>query len=128
MSATAFQDLAAQFCALIDVAVPQLGPDDDGVVAFTATVQGVDVTVTHDPVERPDEASISVLFGLVPDDREVHVLRELLNANPGDSPVMLTLIGPDKETDLRLGDDFRCDARNGLFAELRILFGAECIA
>jgi len=60
-------------------------------------------------------------------DERVQRLRELLAANPGDSPVLLTLIGPDKETDLRLGDEFRCDARNGLFAELRILFGAECI-
>ncbi len=60
-------------------------------------------------------------------DERVQRLRELLGANPGDSPVLLTLIGPDKETDLRLGDEFRCDARNGLFAELRILFGAECI-
>ena len=60
-------------------------------------------------------------------DERVQRLREILAANPGDSPVLLTLIGPDKETDLRLGDEFRCDARNGLFAELRILFGAECI-
>ena len=28
---------------------------------------------------------------------------------------------------LRLGDEFRCDARNGLFAELRIVFGTDCI-
>jgi hypothetical protein len=28
---------------------------------------------------------------------------------------------------LRLGDEFRCDARNGLYAELRVLFGADCI-
>jgi hypothetical protein len=55
-------------------------------------------------------------------------LREILAANPGDSPVMLTIVGPEKETDLRLGDEFRCDARNGLFAELRLLFGTDCIA
>jgi DNA polymerase-3 subunit alpha len=60
-------------------------------------------------------------------DERVGRLREILAANPGESPVLLTLVGPDKETDLRLGDEFRCDARNGLFAELRILFGADCI-
>ena len=38
------------------------------------------------------------------------------------------LVGPEKETVLRLGDEFRCEARNGLFAELRVLFGADCIA
>jgi DNA polymerase-3 subunit alpha len=61
-------------------------------------------------------------------DERVQRLREVLAANPGDSPVFLTLIGPEKETDLRLGEEFRCDARNGLFAELRILFGTDCIA
>jgi DNA polymerase-3 subunit alpha len=60
-------------------------------------------------------------------DERVSRLREILAGNPGESPVLLTLVGPDKETDLRLGDEFRCDARNGLFAELRILFGADCI-
>ena len=58
-------------------------------------------------------------------DERVQRLRELLAENPGDSPVLLTLLGPDKETDLRLGDEFRCEAHNTLFAELRILFGAE---
>ena len=51
----------------------------------------------------------------------------LLRSHPGDSPVLVHLTGPDKETVLRLGDEFRCDARNGLFADLRILFGADCI-
>ena len=61
-------------------------------------------------------------------DERVAQLKELLAANPGDSPVHVHLAGPDKETVLRLGDEFRCDARNGLFAELRILFGTDCIA
>ena len=55
-------------------------------------------------------------------------LRELLAAHPGESPVFVRLVGPEKETVLRLGDEFRCDARNGLYAELRVLFGADCIA
>lgn len=60
-------------------------------------------------------------------DEKVARLKEVLAANPGDSPVLLTLVGPDKETDIRLGDEFHCDDRNGLYAELRILFGADCI-
>jgi len=60
-------------------------------------------------------------------DEKVSRLKEVLAANPGDSPVLLTLVGPDKETDIRLGDEFHCDDRNGLYAELRILFGADCI-
>ena len=45
-------------------------------------------------------------------------------------PLGLHVIGRafDEETVLRLGDEFRCDARNGLYAELRVLFGADCIA
>jgi DNA polymerase-3 subunit alpha len=58
----------------------------------------------------------------------VEQLRSIIAAHPGDSPVFVHLQGPDKETVLRLGDEFCCDARNGLFAELRVLFGADCIA
>jgi DNA polymerase-3 subunit alpha len=61
-------------------------------------------------------------------DQRVGRLRELLRAHPGDCPVFVRVIGSEKETVLRLGDDFRCDARNGLYAELRVLFGADCIA
>ncbi len=55
-------------------------------------------------------------------------LRDLLRAHPGESPVFVRVVGAEKETVLRLGDQFRCDARNGLYAELRVLFGADCIA
>jgi DNA polymerase III subunit alpha len=61
-------------------------------------------------------------------DQRVGRLRELLRAHPGDCPVFVRVIGSEKETVLRLGDEFRCDARNGLYAELRVLFGADCIA
>lgn len=54
-------------------------------------------------------------------------LRELLQAHPGDSPVFVHLCSPDKETVLRLGDEYCCDASNSLFAQLRVLFGADCI-
>jgi len=58
----------------------------------------------------------------------VEKLRELLRSHPGESPVFVRVVGPEKETVLRLGDEFRCDTRNGLYAELRVLFGADCIA
>ena len=54
--------------------------------------------------------------------------RSILAEHPGDSPVFVHLEGPEKTTVLRLGDDFLVDAGNGLFAELRILLGADCIA
>ena len=62
-------------------------------------------------------------------DERVARLRELLAAHSGDSPVFAARwSAPRRRPMLRLGDEFRCDARNGLFAELRILFGGDCIA
>jgi DNA polymerase III subunit alpha len=54
-------------------------------------------------------------------------LKEILAAHPGDSPVFVHLVGAEKETILQLGDEFSCNGVNGMFAELRILFGADCI-
>jgi DNA polymerase-3 subunit alpha len=58
---------------------------------------------------------------------KVGQLKKILGEYPGDSPVFLTLIGADKVTELRLGDEYFCNASNGLHAELRVLFGADCI-
>ena len=60
-------------------------------------------------------------------DDKVARLKSVLSENSGDSPVFLTIIGPEHETDLRLPDDFRCAPRAGLFAELRLLFGTDCV-
>jgi DNA polymerase-3 subunit alpha len=107
----------------------------DAVVTVRGRVDGRDDTPKLMAMEiaRPEihadkgpPVKLRLKAGVLNDER-VGRLREILAANPGESPVLLTLIGPDKETDLRLGDEFRCDPRNGLFAELRILFGAECI-
>jgi DNA polymerase-3 subunit alpha len=54
-------------------------------------------------------------------------LRELLHKHPGDSQVFVHLVSPEKETVVRLGDDYSCDATNGLCGELRLLFGADCL-
>jgi DNA polymerase III subunit alpha len=58
----------------------------------------------------------------------VEQLKEILVSHPGDSPVFVHLESPEKTTVLRLGDEHCTDASNGLFAELRILLGADCIA
>ena len=55
-------------------------------------------------------------------------LSELLRGHPGDSPVYIHLESPEKTTVLQLGDDHMADASTGLFAELRVLLGADCIA
>jgi DNA polymerase-3 subunit alpha len=61
-------------------------------------------------------------------DEKVTQLKALLSENPGDSPVFVHIASPDKETVLRLPDEFHCNTANGLYAELRVLFGADCIA
>jgi DNA polymerase-3 subunit alpha len=54
-------------------------------------------------------------------------LKRILQAHPGESPVLLHLEGDDKTTVLRLGADFCVDARNGLYAEIRMLLGPNSI-
>ncbi len=61
-------------------------------------------------------------------DAKVARLKEVLSEHPGDSPVFVHLESPEKTTVLRLGDEHLVDAGNGLFAELRVLLGADCIA
>ena len=46
-------------------------------------------------------------------------LKKMLQEHPGDAPVFLHL----GQKVLRLPDQFNVDARNGLFAELRVLLG-----
>ena len=69
---------------------------------------------------------LRVKVGALTNERIVE-LKAILAAHPGDSPVFVHLVGTDKETVLRLGDEFCCSSANGMFAELRILFGADCI-
>jgi DNA polymerase-3 subunit alpha len=54
-------------------------------------------------------------------------LKEILVEHPGDSPVFVHLEGPERTTVLRLGDEHLVSDRNGLFAELRVLLGPDCI-
>jgi DNA polymerase-3 subunit alpha len=61
-------------------------------------------------------------------DEKVGRLKAILAEHPGDSPVFVHLESPQKTTVLRLGDDHLVDAGNGLFAELRVLLGGDCIA
>ena len=58
---------------------------------------------------------------------KVERLKEILREHPGDSPVFLHLESPEKTTVLRFGDDYLVNERNGLFAELRVLLGPDCI-
>jgi DNA polymerase-3 subunit alpha len=110
--------------------------DADAIVVLKGRVDGRDDTPKLMAMEiaRPEinmdgaqPLTLRVKTGALTDER-VQLLRDLLTSHPGESPVFVRLVGPDKETVLRLGEEFRCEARNGLYAELRVLFGADCIA
>ena len=60
-------------------------------------------------------------------DPKVARLKEVLLQHPGDSPVLVYIEGAEKTTVVSLGDDHLVTDRNGLFAELRVLLGADCI-
>jgi DNA polymerase-3 subunit alpha len=59
---------------------------------------------------------------------KVDGLKEILRVHPGDSPVYVHLEGADRTTVLQLADEYLVDSSNGLYADLRVLLGAECIA
>ncbi|MGH8976848.1 MAG: DNA polymerase III subunit alpha, partial [Acidimicrobiia bacterium] len=90
-------------------------------------LMALEITRPEVHVDSGPPVRLRVRVGALTDDR-VARLREILAAHPGDSPVFVHLVGAEKETVLQLGDDFCCNGANGLFAELRILFGADCIA
>jgi DNA polymerase-3 subunit alpha len=107
----------------------------DAIVTVKARVDGRDDTSKLIAMEitRPEivlDAGPTVRLKVRPNalsgDR-VDRLHEILRAHPGDSPFFVHLVGADKETVLRLGDEYCCDARTDLFAELRVAFGPDCI-
>jgi DNA polymerase-3 subunit alpha len=69
---------------------------------------------------------IRVKLHALTDDKAAR-LKAVLGEHPGDSPVFVHLEAPEKTTVLRLGDDCLVDPGNGLFAELRVLLGADCL-
>jgi DNA polymerase-3 subunit alpha len=70
---------------------------------------------------------IKVRLQTLTDDKAA-ALKEVLAEHPGDSPVFVHLETPEKTTVLKLADELLVDPGNGLFAELRVLLGADCIA
>jgi DNA polymerase III subunit alpha len=59
---------------------------------------------------------------------KVERLKEILRIHPGDSAVYVHLEGADRTTVLQLADEYLVDSSNGLYADLRVLLGADCIA
>jgi DNA polymerase-3 subunit alpha len=108
----------------------------DAIVTVKARVDGRDDTPKLIAMEvgRPEvildggpPLRLKVRAGVLTQDK-IGSLREVLSRHPGDSPVFVHLVSSEKTTVVRLGDDFLCNASNGLCGELRLLFGTDCIA
>ena len=87
----------------------------------------VEITVPDLVLEGGPPVRLKVRPDALSNDR-VEQLKALLREHPGDSPVYVHLERPERTTVLQLDDEFLVDSSNGLYAELRILFGADCIA
>lgn len=81
MSVFAFHDLAAAFCAAARIPAPPLAPTTEGIAAFTARLDEVEVSISHDMLNHPDHAFVLVMFGPVPEPQQARAWQELLNAN-----------------------------------------------
>ena len=110
--------------------------EDDAIVVVKGRVDLRDDTPKLVAMEviRPEIAidgglpvRIKVKLHVLTDEKAAR-LKDVLAEHPGDSPVFVHLEAPEKTTVLRLGDEVLVDAGNGLFAELRVLLGADCLA
>jgi DNA polymerase-3 subunit alpha len=110
--------------------------EDDAIVVVKGRVDLRDDTPKLVAMEviRPEIAidggppvRIKVKLRTLTDERAAR-LKGILAEHPGDSPVFVHLEAPEKTTVLRLGDEVLVDPGNGLYAELRVLLGADCLA
>ncbi|MCZ7536410.1 MAG: DNA polymerase III subunit alpha [Acidimicrobiia bacterium] len=92
----------------------------------TPKLMALDATRPELHLDAGPPVRLEVKVGTFTEER-VGRLRDLLRAHPGDSAFFVHLVSSDKQTVLRLSDEFCCDGSSGLMAELRVLFGADCI-
>ncbi|NNE94672.1 MAG: DNA polymerase III subunit alpha, partial [Acidimicrobiales bacterium] len=89
---------------------PKLMVSQVEVVDADALAREKPITITV----RPDQLS----------DAAVADLKACLSEHPGRTPIVIDMGTPQL---IRLSDAYRVDSGNGLFADLRVMFGADCI-
>jgi len=92
----------------------------------TPKLMAMEITRPELHLDAGPPVRLKVRVGTFTEER-VGRLRDLLRSHPGDSEFFVHLESPEKQTVLRLSDEFCCDASTGLFAELRVVFGVDCI-
>ncbi|MBU1227703.1 MAG: DNA polymerase III subunit alpha [Actinobacteria bacterium] len=109
---------------------PLVRPDAILVVTGRVDQKGDSVKLVAQAISEPTLETEAVVRLQVPAVRMskslVGRLRGVLGNHPGDVPVFLHLAG-DRNTVVRLGDDFRVEPRTALYAELRELLGSGAV-
>jgi DNA polymerase-3 subunit alpha len=138
MATFIFEDLSAAVEAMVFPKTMQsVGPllGDDVIVAVKARLDRrddapklmvIDLTRPELHLDSGPPVRLQVRAGAFTA-KKVERLREILRAHPGDSPVFVHLAGVERETVLKLDDEFGCDASTNLYAELRVEFGADTV-
>jgi DNA polymerase-3 subunit alpha len=136
MATFVFEDLSASIEAMVFPKTMQtVGPllADDAIIAVKArldrredTPKLIVMDLTRPEIHLDSGPPVRLRLkagGCTP--ARMGELRDILTRHPGDSPVFVHLAGVERETILRLDDDFNCDGSTNLYAELRMLFGAD---
>ena len=107
----------------------------DAVVVVRARVDGRDETPKLVAMEArapnlDDPGTMPIIVELEAracTDMTVNQLKRILGSHRGRSPVNLQIRGAHSTMVVRLGDDFRVDPRNGLYAEIKAEFGPDAL-
>jgi DNA polymerase-3 subunit alpha len=107
----------------------------DAVVVVKARVDGRDdppklVALEVKPPNLEDPGTAPVVLNLPArscNDSVVDRLKRILGAHRGKSPVHLQIRGANSTMVVRLGDEFRVDPRNGLYAEIKAELGPDAL-
>ncbi len=86
----------------------------------------MEVTAPPLAIDGAEPVRIRARAGIL-NDEKVARLKEVLHQHPGDSEVLVYIANQDKTTVVSLGGEHSVSDSNGLFAELRVLLGEECI-
>ena len=86
----------------------------------------MEITAPPLAIDGAEPVRIRARAGALNDDK-VAKLKEVLHQHPGDSEVLVYIANHEKTTVVSLGQEHSVNDSNGLFAELRVLLGEECI-
>jgi DNA polymerase-3 subunit alpha len=86
----------------------------------------MEITAPPLAIDGAEPVRIRARAGML-NDEKVARLKEVLHQHPGDSEVLVYIANHEKTTVVSLGQEHSVSDSNGLFAELRVLLGEECI-